>query len=155
MSVDFSDSKTAWYGKTKLTKVIHRNGFGIATSASVGEVGKAIELTCEQYPEKKAIFRQIMKPIASLEGDHNVISYGAVSATLAKAGKEKVVVPQWKLGLAGPIDSYKYRIVLMQAKLFSGKIAEVEELGHFINELERNLRDIDPGATIDLLGLQQ
>jgi hypothetical protein len=154
MSVDFSDAKTAWYGKTKLTKAIHRNGFGLATSLTIGEVGKAIELTCKEFPEKKAFFREIMKPVTSLEGGHNVISYGGVVIG-KKAGKEIVPVPEWKLGLAGPVDSYKYRIVLLKAKLHSGKIDEVEELGHFINELERNLRGMDPAARIDLLGLEQ
>jgi len=47
------------------------------------------------------------------------------------------------------------RIVITQAQLRSGKIAEVEELGHFINELERNLRNMDPEARIDLLGPEQ
>jgi hypothetical protein len=153
MSVDFSNSKTAWYGKTKLTKEIHRNGFGLATSLGIGEVGKAIELTCAQYPEKKGLFRRIMKPVTSAEKGHNVISYGPV--TQGKTGKEIVIMPEWKLGLAGPVGNYEYRIVLLRAQLHSGKIDEVEELGHFINELEHNLRDMDPDAKIDLLGLQQ
>lgn len=153
MSVDFSKSKTAWYGKTKLTKAIHRNGFGLTTSLSISEVGNAIELTCRQYPEKKTFFREIMKPVTSVEKGGSVISYGG--AIMGKAGKEVVIAARWKLGLAGPVDNYKYRIVLLHAKLTSGKIDEVEELGHFVNELEQNLRTMDPEARIDLLGLEQ
>ncbi len=154
MSVDFGNSKTAWYGKTKLTKAIHRNGFGVATSLSISEVGNAVELTCRKYPEKKALFRQIMKPVTAVERGHSVVSYGTVYPS-KQTGKEIVVGAEWKLGLSGPVGSYQYRIVLVHAKLHSGKIDEVEELGHFINELERNLRDMDPAARIDLLGLEE
>ena len=154
MSVDFNNPKTAWYGKTKLTKVIHRNGLGLATNLSISEIGSAIERACQQYPEKNAIFRQVKKPVTAVEKGHNVIFYGAVSHG-KKTGKEIVLVPDWKLGLTGPAGSYQFRIVLLHATLRSGKIAEVEELGHFINELERSLRDMDPQARIDLLGLEQ
>lgn len=154
MSVDFNNSKTALYGKTKLTKAIHRNGFGLATNLSINEIGSAIDLACQQYPEKMAIFRQVKKPISVIEKGHNAISYGAVSHG-KKTGKEIVLVPDWKLGLTGPAGNYQFRIVLLHATLRSGKIAEVEELGHFINELERRLRDTDPRARIDLLGLEQ
>jgi hypothetical protein len=153
MSVDFGNAKTAWYGKSKLTKAIHRNGFGLTTRLSVAEIGSAIELTCEQYPEKKAIFRQIMKPVTALQKGYNVVSYGAVIQ--GKMGKEVVPTPDWKLGLAGPVGNYEYRLVLLHAKLHSGKIDEVEELGHFINELESNLRNMDPQARIDLLVPEQ
>jgi hypothetical protein len=153
MSVDFGSANTAWYGKTKLTKTIHRNGFGLATSLSVGEVGTAIELTCKGFPEKKAIFRQTLKAVTSVQKGHNVISYGNVARD--KTGREIVVMPAWKLGLAGPVGNYAYRIVLVHATLHSGKIDEVEELGHFINELESNLHGMDPAAKIDLLDPEQ
>jgi hypothetical protein len=32
----------------------------------------------------------------------------------------------------------------------SGKINEIEELQYFLNELERNIRALDPGAEISL-----
>lgn len=154
MSVDFSNAKTAWYGKTKLTKAIQRNGFGLTTSLSIGDIGTAIELTCKQYPEERTLLREIMKPVTSVQKGHNVVSYGGV-ARGKETGKEIVLIPQWRLGLAGPVGNYEYRIVLVRAMLHSGKIAEVEELGHFINELESNLHTMDPAARIDLLGLEQ
>ncbi len=154
MSVDFSNSKTAWYGKTNLTKAVHRNGFGLATSLSISEVGDAVELTCKGYPEKKAAFRIVLKPVTALEKGHDVIAYGNAVPS-KRTGKEIVLSPRWKLGLSGPVGNYKYRIVLLHAQLHSGKIAEVEELGHFINELERNLRNMDPEARIDLLGVNE
>jgi hypothetical protein len=154
VSVDFGKPKTAWYGKTKLAKAIHQNGFGLTTSLSISEVGNAIELTCKQYPEKKEIFRQIKKPVTSLEKGYSVISYGVVYPA-KKTGREIMHTVYWKLGLAGPVRNYEYRIVLVRATLHSGQIDEVEELGHFINELEQNLRNVDPDARIDLVGLEQ
>jgi hypothetical protein len=153
MSVDFGNAKTAWYGKTKLTKALHRNGFGLTTRLSVAEIGNAIELTCKQYPPKKALFRQVMKPVTALQKGYNVVSFGITME--GKTGKEVVPTPEWRLGLAGPVGNYEYRIVLLRATLHSGKINEVEELGNFINELESNLRNVDPQARIDLLGLEQ
>jgi hypothetical protein len=46
--------------------------------------------------------------------------------------------------------SAEFTIFHVYAKLVSGKIDEVEELEYFMNELERNPRDLDPQATTSL-----
>ncbi len=151
MSVDFGKPQTAWYGKSKLTKAINRGGFGLATSLGLDKVQEAAVRTCREFPVKKArIVRSPMKPVIMTKKGAEVIAYGMVD-TNKKTGKEYVLIPEWELALGSGADSHNFRIILRYAKLYSGKISEVEELEYFLNELERNLRHLDPEATVELI----
>lgn len=151
MSVSFGKPKTAWYGKTRLTKAINRGGFGISTGLDAGKIQDAATQTCGEFPVKQArLIRSPMKPLIRMRKGTEVISYGVVG-TDSKTGREYMSVPSWELALGSGADGYRYRIVLAYARLFSGKIDEVEELEYFLNELERNLRSLDSQAAIELI----
>jgi hypothetical protein len=151
MSIGFGKPKTAWYGKTRLTKVINRGGFGVSTGLDIDKVRVVAIQTCNEFPVKKArLIRSPMRPLIRVRKGVEVISYGIV-ATSKKTGEEYMPVPSWELALGNGTGAYRYRITLAYAKLFSGKIDEVEELEYFLNELERNLRRLDPQAMIALL----
>lgn len=154
MSVSFGKPKTAWYGKTRLTKAISREGFGISTELDIDKVQDAAVQTCKEFPVKKArLIRSPMKPLIRVRKGVEVISYGIVG-TNSKTGGEYMSVPRWELALGSGAGGYKYRIVLAYATLISGKIDEVEELEYFLNEMERNVRNLDSRAAINLIGQQ-
>jgi len=150
MSVSFGNPQTAWYGKSKLTKQIQQ-GFGLSTKLDIGQVQEAAVRTCKEFPPKKVpLVRDQRKPMIMGDGKGNdLIWYGL--AGVGKSGKERVYGPQWKLALGSGTAGYQYTIALAYAKLYSGKISDVVELEFFLNELERNLREADPQATISLL----
>lgn len=151
MSVSFGNPKTAWYGKTRLTKDINNSGFGISTDLDISQVQAAAVQTCREFPVKKArLTRSPMKPVITAKKGVEVIAYGVVG-TNKQTGKEYVAPSSWHLALGSGTGEYKYRIVLAYAQLYSGKINEVEELEFFLNELERNLQHQDPRARIELI----
>lgn len=151
MSVSFGKATTAWYGKTKLTKTINKNGFGVSTSLDIGQVQAAAMQACHEFPVKKApLVRTPMKPMLATRKGVDVIAYGLIH-TSKKTGKEFVAGESWALALGSGISRYNYRIVLTYAELHSGTIDEVKELEYFLNEWERNLRNQDPQATIELI----
>jgi len=151
MSVSFGNPKTAWYGKTRLTKAINHGGFGVSTSLDIGKVQAAAVQTCQEFPVKKArLVRFPMKPMMMTRKGVEVIAYGMVN-TNKKTGKEYVGSSSWQLALGSGADGYDYRIILAYAQLHSGKIDEVGELEYFLNELERNLQHQDPRASIKLV----
>ena len=55
------------------------------------------------------------------------------------------------LALGTGLPGYACVIILARYTERSGKINEVEELQYFLNELERNLRALDPRAEISLM----
>jgi hypothetical protein len=150
MSVNFGKATTAWFGNTSLTKAINRGGFGLSTSLDLSKVQDAADRTCKEYPVKQArLVRTPMRPMIMESKGREVISYGLAGPD--KSGRERVFGPSWQLALGGPTDGYQFTIILVYAQLHSGKIDEVKELEYFLNELERNLRDLDPQAMINLV----
>jgi hypothetical protein len=155
VTVNFGKAKQAWVGKSPLTKAIMNGAFGIATSLDIGQVQEAAARTCADFPVKNRKLLGTYKPCIQADRpnrEREVIAYG--STTRAKTGKDIVITPCWKLGLGSGVQDHQFTIVLLYAKLTSGKIDEVEELEYFLNELERVLRESDPKATVDLVELQ-
>lgn len=57
---------------------------------------------------------------------------------------------RWELALGTGLPGCACVIILARYTETSGKTNEVEELQYFLNELERNLRRLDPQAEIIL-----
>jgi hypothetical protein len=153
MSVSFGKPKTAVlavYGaKTSLTKRLRDQGFVLHTSLDVKRIQEIMAATCKNYPVKTRRFVGDIGPLfCSTPRYENVVSYGLLAVD--KSGKQRVIDAKWIIGLNGPRNGQEKSIKLFQAKLVSGKILEVEELEHYLNELEQNLQAEDPDAAITL-----
>jgi hypothetical protein len=145
LSVSFGKPGTAFVGKTNLTKAIHGNGFGITTSLDAPTVWQTARKTCREYPERKEWLTGLHGPRIqhSNRAGAELITYGMLTKD-----QDQVSVRHWALALAKGTGNYSYTLRLAYAKLVSGKIDHIEELEYFLNELEGNLRLLDPNAAI-------
>lgn len=151
MSVSFGKAKQAWVGKSALTKQLMNGAFGVSTSLDMNKLRDAAAHTCEQFPAKDCGFLLGRhKPVIQINSrlKQQVIAYGRISKT-----SQRVFPIDWELGLRPGVQGYQFMISVVHASLTSGKIDQVEEMEYFINELERNLGDLDPQAAISLVAL--
>lgn len=157
MSVDFGSPRQAFFGKSSLTKAITRGAFGVSSSLTMDQVREAAVLTCRGYPVKKRFLGQAGPRIVQRKNGHEVIAYGYLDRRRTPDGRtietvrDTAVALDWELALATGVPGYPYAILLARYTETSGKIDEVKELQYFLNELERNLRALDPQAEISLI----
>lgn len=157
MSVDFGKPGQVFFGKSPLTKALIRGAFGVSTALTMDQLREAAALTCRDYPVKKR-FMNLMGPrIVQRKNGLEVIAYGYLRKRNTSSGESVEIVPdsafdmKWELALGAGLVGYAYVILLARHTETSGKINEVEELQYFLNELERNLRALDPKAGISLV----
>jgi hypothetical protein len=147
VSVTFGKVKTAYFGKTDLTKAISNGAFVIRSGLDIAQVWKVAAQTCAEYPPKRRrIVGECRAVIRRERSGQEFIVYGPSSPS--KSGGYLVLIPDWKLA-CGESNGYKF-LRLATAKLLSGSIQEAGEMEFWINEFERNLRSLDPGATVTL-----
>ena len=95
---------------------------------------------------------QSMAPrIVQRKSGREIIAYGGLARTLETVPDTAADV-RWELALGPGLPGYACVIFLARYTETSGKINEIEELQYFLNELERNLRRLDPQAQISLTG---
>lgn len=152
MTVSFGSPKTAWFGKTALTKSILKGYFRINTTLGFDEIEQAIVETCTNYPVKTRHFLGDEKVVYRYRKQvkQKVVSYGSFST--AKDGDDFVAAPEWSLAPVVIRDNGKeYKVFkVVTAKMVSGKINNVEEMECFLNELEQRLRRQDAQAAVTL-----
>ena len=148
MSVSFGNVKTAFFGKTNLTKTLINGAFHINSGLNIAQVWQVAARTCEEYPakRKRMQFGEYKAVIRRERSGQQFIAYGSSAAS--KSGEDVVLIPQWKLACV-EIQGHKF-LKLASAKLRSGSIYEVEEMEFWINSFEHNLQAIDRGATVML-----
>ncbi len=152
MSVEWSkrDTSDAYVGKSKLTKQINDDGFGITTSLAATQVWDAMKKTCLGYPRKEHKFPKGQSgPVAQNIKGTDVVAYGPIGVH-KNTGQDVVGIPDWALVLTKGSGSYAYVLRLARAKVQNGKIWSVEEMGYWVNELEGNLRVADAEASIEM-----
>lgn len=151
MSVTFGKTKATVFGnQTALTKQIRKHGFRVDTDLDSARIRELILSTCENFPPKEERLIGTFGPrVINNSFAKNVISYGHISIH-DKNGKKyvKVTLARWSLVLAEAGDHRALR--LSTAKLANGSIQEVEEMEHFVNELEQNMQVDDATASITL-----
>jgi hypothetical protein len=156
VSVDFGKARQVFFGKSPLTKAITSGAFGVSTVLTMDQVRDAAALTCKEYPVKKRFLQSMAPRIVQRKSGQQVIAYGALTQRrTASGGSVETVLDnaldvQWELALGAGLPGYACVIILARYTERSGKIDEVEELQYFLNELERNLRVLDPRAEISL-----
>lgn len=152
MTVSFGSPKTAWFGRTALTKSILKGYFLINTTLGFDEIEQAIVETCADYPVKTRRFLGDEKVVYRYRKGvkQKVVSYG--SPTKAKDGGELVLIPEWSLAPVAIKDSGReYKVFkVVTARMASGKINNVEEMEYFLNDLEKRLRLKDAQAAVTL-----
>jgi hypothetical protein len=120
------------------------------------QVRDAAAITCKEYPVKKRFMQSMAPRIVQRKSGHEVIAYGGLAQRKTASGGSVETVPdtasdvRWELALGTGVPGCAYVIILARYTETSGKINEVEELQYFLNELERNLRTLDPQAEISL-----
>jgi hypothetical protein len=156
VSVDFGKARQVFFGKSPLTKELTRGAFGVSTKLTMDQVRDAAAITCREYPVKKRFMQSMAPRIVQRKSGHEVIAYGGLARRRTASGESVETVPdtasdvRWELALGAGVPGYAYAIILARYTDTSGKINEVEELQYFLNELERNLRRLDPQAEISL-----
>ena len=136
MSVDFGKPRQVFFGKSPLTKELTRGAFGVSTKLTMDQVRDAA-ITCREYLVKKRFMQSMAPRIVQRKSGHETVPDTASDV-------------RWELALGAGVPGYAYAIILARYTETSGKINEVEELQYFLNELERNLRRLDPQAEISL-----
>ena len=137
MSVDFGKARQVFFGKSPLTKELTRGAFGVSTKLTMDQVRDAAAITCREYLVKKRFMQSMAPRIVQRKSGHETVPDTASDV-------------RWELALGAGVPGYAYAIILARYTETSGKINEVEELQYFLNELERNLRRLDPQAEISL-----
>ena len=137
MSVDFGKARQVFFGKSPLTKELTRGAFGVSTKLTMEQVRDAAAITCREYLVKKRFMQSMAPRIVQRKSGHETVPDTASDV-------------RWELALGAGVPGYAYAIILARYTETSGKINEVEELQYFLNELERNLRRLDPQAEISL-----
>lgn len=156
MSVDFGKARQVFFGKSPLTKALTRGAFGVSTTLTMDQLRDAAALTCREYPIKKRFLQSMGPRIVQRKSGHEVIAYGSLAQRRSASGELVQTVPdnapdvRWELVLGAGLPGYPYVILLARYTETSGKINEVEELQYFLNELEHNLRALDPQAEISV-----
>lgn len=147
MTVDFGTPKTAYIGKTALTKQLLAGRFAISTLLDISAIRDTTVETCETFPKKHVkIFGDYGPAIMNDRRlRREVISYGSIR-TSKRTGNPIVLSPEWKLVLVEIDDDAA--LAVAEVSLTSGKISYVEEMQYFLNELEINLRKRDSEAYI-------
>lgn len=158
MSVDFGKARQVFFGKSPLTKALTSGAFGVSTTLTMDQLRHAAAVTCREYPLKRRFLQSMGPRIVQRKNDLEVIAYGSLTQRRTARGESVETVldnasdVRWELALGAGLPGYEYVILLARHTETSGKINEVEELQYFINELERNLRALDPQAEITLIG---
>jgi hypothetical protein len=137
VSVDFGKARQVFFGKSPLTKELTRGAFGVSTKLTMDQVRDAAAITCREYLVKKRFMQSMAPRIVQRKSGHETVPDTASDV-------------RWELALGAGVPGYAYAIILARYTETSGKINEVEELQYFLNELERNLRRLDPQAEISL-----
>jgi hypothetical protein len=156
VTVDFGKARQVFFGKSPLTKALAGGAFGISTTLTMDQVRDAAALTCREYPAKKRFLQSMAPRIVERKSGRQVIAYGSLTQRRTASGETVETVLdtaldlKWELVLGAGLPGYAYVIILARHTETSGKINEVEELQYFLNELERNLRALDPHAEISL-----